>query len=222
MSNNFPDIISLVREKTSIIAEERYVEIRKVIDGAIKRCVDKYFWFIANDVFGRTSKPDLVGFEHVTWKPLSNRYLYQNPKKKNNLFWVSGSDPTDSLQTYFRSITKGSDYFPENDIVFKKDKGIVRRRKGPYAGQVFMKGEISVELGFFKTKRNPIMEHDRFGNEARGGVTKKLYANENEKKRPFFRPTMIYFAKQLIPRAIEVDLRKHANYRSKFIPREEI
>ena len=167
MSNNFPDIISLVREKTSIIAEERYVEIRKVIDGAIKRCVDKYFWFIANDVFGRTSKPDLVGFEHVTWKPLSNRYLYQNPKKKNNLFWVSGSDPTDSLQTYFRSITKGSDYFPENDIIFKKDKGIVRRRKGAYAGQVFMKGEISVELGFFKTKRNPIMEHDRFGNEAR-------------------------------------------------------
>lgn len=214
MSNEkFPDIMQIVRDRTSLITKNRRREIGEVINDAVTRSIDTYFNFIAKNVFGKESKPNLIGFEDVEWEPLSWKYLLLNPKKKNRLFWVSGSEPQDSLQTYFRSISDGSSYFSEKTkVIFKKDKQFLRRKRGSNRKVIFERGEFIVELPFLKGRVTPKLDLDKLGRAGSDDVNKKIFANGNEKKRPFFRPTMVHFAKDVIPKAIRVEFRRKTGY----------
>lgn len=187
--SRIPDINALIREKAVVSVSNRIEDIMEVAQKAAEEQIDKYFWYISRYVFGRKTKP--VEFTDVEWEPLSLSYLVYSAKKRNDVFWVSGSSGTNSLQTFFRSIKNGSWYFDKTDIFLKKSYG--RDRNGKW---VF---EFGIKSGINKLAGNPNMEFDRLGVPIIGEQMVKIYGKRNEERRPFFHPVARIFLEKLIP-----------------------
>ena len=203
-------LLASVMVRANEITNRKAEEIMKIVDKTMAREEAKFFNEIAS-VTDRAYKPSLPGFERVTWRNLSPKYIKW---KGNNRKWYSGVGKKNgavSLREFLKQSSVSS-FYPRGIVyddkqIFSRKANKIRRKIRAVPGISRMK-----ERKPFNVYDNSVINPKT--QEVKVSEKNKYTGMSNEEMRPLFAPMTEHFVRHKIPRAINAAL-KEKGFRSK-------